>query len=426
MFSINTNNNALAALQSLDKTEQALSTTQNEVSTGQKVSSAQDNPAVYAISQTMNADIAGLSAVSDSLNLGSAVLSTASAAASNISGYLATLQQTVTDAQQTGMDPTTMQNQIDAAVQQINQFANTATFNGANILASTTTPPTGVINTSLNIVQDMNGDGISVGNQLGGANSLAEALGLTSATGQNLQVKASGLEVSISSSATIAQGDTLTLVNADGSEDVFEFAVSGSAPTTAPVANSNGTPDPTGTPPVLSNAVNVHTVLVDPSTQSLSTMLSTLVSSVDAAGYTAVINSSGNLDVTGDLMTAGTGATATPGIGGNGDTAGLSTTGTTTAVIDGGTAAVAVVQNAVSKMAAIQATLGSFSIQVTGMENFTSALSSALTQGVGALTDADLAQESAQLTSLQTKQQLAIQSLSIANSQPQALLSLFR
>ncbi|MEJ1976750.1 MAG: hypothetical protein WDN49_12170 [Acetobacteraceae bacterium] len=65
MFSINTNNNALAALQSLDMTAQELAQTQNAVSTGQKVSSAQDNPAVYSISQTMDANIAGLSAVSD-------------------------------------------------------------------------------------------------------------------------------------------------------------------------------------------------------------------------------------------------------------------------------------------------------------------------------------------------------------------------
>ena len=45
---------------------------------------------------------------------------------------------------------------------------------------------------------------------------------------------------------------------------------------------------------------------------------------------------------------------------------------------------------------------------------------------MGALTDADLAAESARLTSLQTKQQLATQSLSIANKQPQSLLTLFQ
>ncbi|WP_428488236.1 flagellin [Rhodopila sp.] len=50
----------------------------------------------------------------------------------------------------------------------------------------------------------------------------------------------------------------------------------------------------------------------------------------------------------------------------------------------------------------------------------------ALNSGLGALVDADLAKESAQLTSLQIRQQLGTQSLSMANSAPQSLLSLFR
>ncbi|MBT3334076.1 MAG: flagellin, partial [Rhodospirillaceae bacterium] len=45
--------------------------------------------------------------------------------------------------------------------------------------------------------------------------------------------------------------------------------------------------------------------------------------------------------------------------------------------------------------------------------------------GVGTLVDADLAEESAKLQSLQIKQQLGVQALSIANSGPQAILSLF-
>jgi flagellin len=50
----------------------------------------------------------------------------------------------------------------------------------------------------------------------------------------------------------------------------------------------------------------------------------------------------------------------------------------------------------------------------------------AMNSGLGALIDADLANESARLQPLQTKQQLATQSLSIANQAPQSLLSLFR
>lgn len=49
-----------------------------------------------------------------------------------------------------------------------------------------------------------------------------------------------------------------------------------------------------------------------------------------------------------------------------------------------------------------------------------------LNSGLGALVDADLAKESAQLTALQIRQQLGTQALSLANQAPQALLSLFK
>jgi len=58
--------------------------------------------------------------------------------------------------------------------------------------------------------------------------------------------------------------------------------------------------------------------------------------------------------------------------------------------------------------------------------DFTKAIVDATKKGLGALVDADLPQESANLTSLQTRQQLAIQTLSMANQAPQAMLSLFR
>ncbi|MBN8905994.1 MAG: flagellin [Rhodospirillales bacterium] len=50
----------------------------------------------------------------------------------------------------------------------------------------------------------------------------------------------------------------------------------------------------------------------------------------------------------------------------------------------------------------------------------------ALNSGLGALVDADLAKESAQLQALQIRQQLGTQSLSLANQAPQTLLSLFK
>jgi flagellin len=72
------------------------------------------------------------------------------------------------------------------------------------------------------------------------------------------------------------------------------------------------------------------------------------------------------------------------------------------------------------------ARLGTGSKKLTLHETFVSKLSDTLNAGIGNLVDADLATESAKLQSLQVKQQLGVQALSIANQAPQILLSLFR
>ena len=72
------------------------------------------------------------------------------------------------------------------------------------------------------------------------------------------------------------------------------------------------------------------------------------------------------------------------------------------------------------------ATLGTSSTGLDTHLTFVGKLQDSLDAGVGNLVDADLAKESAKLQSLQTKQQLGIQALSIANSSSSAILSLFR
>jgi flagellin len=61
-----------------------------------------------------------------------------------------------------------------------------------------------------------------------------------------------------------------------------------------------------------------------------------------------------------------------------------------------------------------------------GTLNFVSKLQDTLESGIGNLVDADLAKESARLQALQTKQQLGVQALSIANQSTGILLGLFR
>jgi len=84
------------------------------------------------------------------------------------------------------------------------------------------------------------------------------------------------------------------------------------------------------------------------------------------------------------------------------------------------------VDNSLNAINLALAKLGTDSKKVGIHKTFVGKLSDELTNGIGNLVDADLAKESAMLQSLQTKQQLGIQALSIANQAPQSVLQLFR
>jgi flagellin len=80
------------------------------------------------------------------------------------------------------------------------------------------------------------------------------------------------------------------------------------------------------------------------------------------------------------------------------------------------------IQNVNAALAKMASGVKKFTIQAT----FVSKLVDTLNAGIGNLVDADMAVESAKLQSLQVKQQLGIQALSIANAAPGITLSLFR
>ncbi|MCK0070493.1 flagellin [Kordiimonas laminariae] len=70
--------------------------------------------------------------------------------------------------------------------------------------------------------------------------------------------------------------------------------------------------------------------------------------------------------------------------------------------------------------------LGSGSSRIELQQNFVNSLSDSIEVGIGNLVDADLAETSANLQSLQVRQQLGLQALSIANQAPSTVLGLFR
>ncbi|WP_297799534.1 flagellin, partial [uncultured Brevundimonas sp.] len=84
------------------------------------------------------------------------------------------------------------------------------------------------------------------------------------------------------------------------------------------------------------------------------------------------------------------------------------------------------VDRAISNFTTILADFGTKSKSLERQLSFVGKLQDSLETGIGNLVDADLAKESARLTALQTKQQLGVQALSIANSSSSMLLGLFR
>lgn len=84
------------------------------------------------------------------------------------------------------------------------------------------------------------------------------------------------------------------------------------------------------------------------------------------------------------------------------------------------------IESALQSMTSAAAELGSISMRIELQEDFVSTLTDSIDSGIGRLVDADMNEESTRLKALQTQQQLAIQSLSIANTASESILTLFR
>ncbi len=134
MSSILTNASALTAVANLAATQASLAQVQNEVSTGLKISSAEDNASYFSIATTLRTNVGNLGAVSDALNLGKSVVGTATAAITGITSTLQSLSNQLVAAQQPGADLNAIGTQIAALNNQLAAAVSTASFNGVNLL----------------------------------------------------------------------------------------------------------------------------------------------------------------------------------------------------------------------------------------------------------------------------------------------------
>jgi flagellin len=137
--SVNTNASALLALQSLNAINAELATTQNRISTGLKISSPKDDPAIWAIAQREKSDADSLDAVMGSLQRGGSIVDVAMTAGQSISDLLSQMKDKMVAASDTTLSTSERAALNDDYVslrRQIDIVANNADFNGVNLVSA--------------------------------------------------------------------------------------------------------------------------------------------------------------------------------------------------------------------------------------------------------------------------------------------------
>jgi flagellin len=134
MTSINTNVAAMTALMTLSQTNQAMSETQDTISTGFRVSDASDNAAYWSIATTMRSDHAALSTVLDALAF-SAINDVAYTGTRAAIKVVDQIKSKLVAARQPGVDRNKIQSEINELQVQLRGIADSATFSGENWLA---------------------------------------------------------------------------------------------------------------------------------------------------------------------------------------------------------------------------------------------------------------------------------------------------
>lgn len=140
-FSVNTNTAAMTALQYLNQTQSQLATTQEAINSGMTVATARDNGAVFAIAQNERAQVAGYTAVTNSLANGTSSIDVALSAGQSISDLLIQMKQQALSASDASLDTASRQAlnaSFQALLGQITTIVTNATFNGFNLVNGST------------------------------------------------------------------------------------------------------------------------------------------------------------------------------------------------------------------------------------------------------------------------------------------------
>lgn len=138
---VSTNPGALVALQNLNRISDQLNDVQRRVSTGKQVSSAKDNPALYALAQKQRAELGSIESVQQGLRIGASAVDVAVAAGEGIADILIEMRAIASQASDASLgatERTLLQDQYAALGDQIDRMIDSATIGGRNLLDGTT------------------------------------------------------------------------------------------------------------------------------------------------------------------------------------------------------------------------------------------------------------------------------------------------
>jgi flagellin len=393
MSSILNNPDALSALQSLQMTQQSLSTVQNQVSTGLKVATAADNSSYWSIAAQLTSDSGVVSASNDALSQGQSVLATASSAINSVITTINSIQTALTQATEPGANIGNINTSLASLGKQLTDAVNAASFNGLNVLNGSVT--------ALNFVSGYNAS--ASGGSINTISFTTQALyGLASGTTSTSSTSQS----SVSDAATMAQLQT-------------QFA----ADTADTTAVSYSTPTAT---------YGNNAVFEDTTNQALTVQSMGLDGTVTTSTYTA-LDANGNSIAQGGSPTFATAASygvsttvTTPNsqnllVQSGVDLTNLSVTGATDAQTS-----LSAADQALAQVTNYAALIGATQDRMTTASTFNTALMTNYSDGISGMVDANMNTASTQLQALQTQEQLGIQSLSIANQNAQLILKLFQ
>lgn len=423
MLSVNTNYSAMVALQNLNATTTELEVVQNKISTGLKVANAKDNGAVFAIAQGQRARVSGLAAVRDGIDRAINVVDSALNAGAKVSDLLVQLKAKAVAAQSEDLS-LEQRNAFNDDFQQlrstINTIVSTATFNGANLIDNTT--PT------LRVLQSDLDTGVGAGNVATVASAAKPATAVTPSR-SDLVINASEAwdaannDLVANDYVVITQGTNTYAVQITATTTVQELIDGVNAATggriTAYYDDASGviTYQATGLVATSVFDIEINTAADGSGTARRSDFINGVAAATPAtATDQADMRPSSTSTILGiDLR-----------VGGTGPLNGLLTLDIGGATTTGAAQAAAALTTMMVEVDSALASMGSQSKALDIQKSFLATLSDTVERGVSSLVDADLAKESARLQSLQIKQQLGAQALSIANQAPQVLLSLFR